>query len=454
MKREVVIMITKKIFNDLAIYMIGFGVIIGLFFPLFMLMVGIPSEYVLSPIFIILCVFAGFVVGLFNIFLSRQIVGRKLKQLSNHMKNIEKRLLNRQHETKAEQCLDENCYINIQSEDEIGQCGHAFNALVETLALAFQSESTVRTFTEVLASHLELSKLSDEALSSLMHSMHAAAGAILLEKDGDVEVISSLGILEPNVLLKSNHVWNVLKDQKRMHIEFPEDLVIENTLLTFKPKALLIEPIKYKDVTLGAIILASHLPYNEDLLSKMNMFSQGLSLAFRNAISHNRLQQLAAIDPLTNILNRRFGIDRLKEEFSRSIRNNAPLGVILFDIDHFKAINDTYGHIVGDKVLASLAKAVKTVLRDGDILFRYGGEEFIVLLPGAAVKDVIKAAEQIRHIAEDLEINYQEQVLKITISLGGVSYPEMNVTSFELLMSMADQKMYLAKERGRNQSVV
>jgi two-component system, cell cycle response regulator len=447
-------MITKKIFNDLAIYMIGFGVIIGMLFPLFILIIGVPSEYVLSPIFILLCIVAGFIVGLFNIFLSRQVVGKKLKQLSMHMKKIEQRLLNREHEVNAEQCLSADCYINIQSEDEIGKCGQAFNALVETLALAFQSESTVRTFTEVLASHLELNKLSDEALSSLMHTMHAAAGAILLEKDGEVEVLSSLGILEPNVLLKSNHVWQVLKDQKRLLIEFPENLIVENTLLTFKPKALLIEPIQYKDVTLGAIILASHLPYNEDLLSKMNMFSQGLSLAFRNAISHNRLQQLAAIDPLTNILNRRFGIERLKEEFSRSIRNDAPLGVIIFDIDHFKTINDTYGHIVGDKVLANLAKAVKTVLRDGDILFRYGGEEFVVLLPGAATKDVIKAAEQIRHVAEDLKVSYQDQIIKITISLGGVSHPELDAKSVDLLIAKADQKMYLAKERGRNQSVV
>ena len=89
------------------------------------------------------------------------------------------------------------------------------------------------------------------------------------------------------------------------------------------------------------------------------------------------------MDPLTDAYNRRFGLARLREEFSRAVRAENPLGILMLDLDHFKAINDTYGHLVGDRVLRAVATACRRVVREGDILIRYGGEEFLVLLPGA-----------------------------------------------------------------------
>lgn len=448
-------MITKKIFTDLAIIMIGFGIVIGIFFPFFVLITGTPSSYVMTPLFFILCVLAGFVVGLFNIFLARRIVGSKIRQLAKHMIRVEERLISRSTSYERIDCTSEDCYIrDIQSEDEIGESAHAFNALIETLSDAFQMEENVRSFTAILASNLELDKLSDEALNQLIKNMKASAGAILLERDGELKAISTRGIARADSLISNEQVWHVLKNKERLIIDYPEGVALDGLIVTFRPRTLLIDPITYKDVCLGVVMLASTTSFEAEALNAMVLYGQGLSLAFKNAISHDQLQHLAAVDPLTNILNRRFGSSRLNEEYARSVRNDSPLGVLIFDIDHFKVINDTYGHIVGDKILLMLTRAVKNVLREGDIFYRYGGEEFIVLLPGASRKDVLKAAEQIRHTTEDLETHHNDQTLKITVSVGGTSFPEIEATNAEGLIKIADQKLYQAKEAGRNRSII
>ncbi|HKL47866.1 MAG TPA: GGDEF domain-containing protein, partial [Candidatus Izemoplasmatales bacterium] len=186
----------------------------------------------------------------------------------------------------------------------------------------------------------------------------------------------------------------------------------------------------------------------------MELFGNGLSLAFRNAITYNQLQRLAANDPLTGIYNRRFGIQRLKEELSRSIRYNMPIGLVMFDIDHFKNINDNYGHVIGDKVLINLTETIKSTLREGDIFFRYGGEEFVVVLPGASIKDVMKTSEIMRHTIEDMVTKHNAQNLKITISLGGTSFPEHDEDNADDMLKYVDNKMYQAKDSGRNISVI
>ena len=122
-----------------------------------------------------------------------------------------------------------------------------------------------------------------------------------------------------------------------------------------------------------------------------------------NALAHDRLERLAAIDPLTEAYNRRFGLARLHEEYSRAVRAEAPLGILMLDLDHFKAVNDIYGHLVGDRVLRAVARACRRVIREGDVLVRYGGEEFLVLLPGAGVDDVMQIGERIRRaVGRDL----------------------------------------------------
>jgi diguanylate cyclase (GGDEF)-like protein len=162
------------------------------------------------------------------------------------------------------------------------------------------------------------------------------------------------------------------------------------------------------------------------------------------------VQKLAAIDPLTNVYNRRFGLSRLHEEFVRSVKQNTALAVLMIDIDHFKQVNDVYGHTVGDRVLRSIAASVRSQLREGDILIRLGGDEFMVVLLGASRSDALEVGEAIRRQVSEKHIKYGEQLIQVTLSIGGASFPEVDVEYEKELVEAADQALYRVKESGRN----
>ena len=159
------------------------------------------------------------------------------------------------------------------------------------------------------------------------------------------------------------------------------------------------------------------------------------------------------MDPLTDAYNRRFGLGRLREEFSRAVRAESPLGALMLDLDHFKAINDTYGHLVGDRVLRAVAGACRRVLREGDVLVRYGGEEFLVLLPGAGPEDVRQVGERVRRAIEETSVTDGELRTAVTVSLGGATFRDAT-DSPESLIARADKALYEAKEGGRNRIAV
>jgi diguanylate cyclase (GGDEF)-like protein len=123
---------------------------------------------------------------------------------------------------------------------------------------------------------------------------------------------------------------------------------------------------------------------------------------------------------------------------------------MMCDIDHFKNVNDTYGHLVGDKVLIQIAKLAKNAIREGDIFIRYGGEEFLAILPGASQSDTRNVAEKFRRIIEEMTIQHIDQNIKVTISIGISSFPEAIIASATDLIDLADKSLYRAKENGRN----
>jgi two-component system cell cycle response regulator len=136
------------------------------------------------------------------------------------------------------------------------------------------------------------------------------------------------------------------------------------------------------------------------------------------------------------------------------VRAEAPLGILMLDLDHFKAVNDTYGHVVGDRVLRAVAHACRRVLREGDVLVRYGGEEFLVLLPGAGTADLAQIGERIRRAVAETTVVEGDQQVAVTVSLGGTTYRDSVTTSSELLVAQADAALYEAKAAGRDRLLV
>lgn len=445
--------LTQKVFNDLAIYMISFGFFIGIIFPFFVVLMGIPANLVLTEVFFSLCILAGIIVGALNIIMAKTVVGKRLKLLAGRMSFIEEKLNTSMSIAELDECTREQCSIPVDSKDEIGESAKAFNNLVHALSLSIKTESSLKQFNEILSSQLELDILSKNALDELISYMHADAGALVIEKNGELKLASSYGIKNAEKLCENDTVWGVLKSSRRKHIKMDPDIRIEGTLVDFHPKDIILEAIMHKGVSLGVIILASSSSFNEELCSGFEMFSKNLSLALRNAVTYEQLQRLAANDPLTGIYKRRFGLTRLNEEFNRSIRTDTPIGILMFDIDHFKEINDTYGHTVGDKVLVSITQVAKMTLRKGDFIIRYGGEEFLTILPGASKEDTEFIAERIRHMIEESACSHGNQQIKITVSIGLASFPEFNAQDEMELIRNADEAMYSAKEKGRNRIV-
>jgi diguanylate cyclase (GGDEF)-like protein len=230
-------------------------------------------------------------------------------------------------------------------------------------------------------------------------------------------------------------------------------MVVDSLLVGRVAREIVVAPVTFKTVPLGVVILATPARFERDGLELLEHLRANLALAVNNALAHDRLERLAAVDPLTDAYNRRFGLARLREEYSRAVRAENPLGILMLDLDHFKAVNDTYGHLVGDRILRAVAGACRRVLRDGDVLVRYGGEEFLVLLPGAGPEDVRQVGERIRRAVAESSVADAGQRVAVTVSLGGATYRDAS-DSMESLVAMADGALYEAKESGRDRLVV
>jgi diguanylate cyclase (GGDEF)-like protein len=202
----------------------------------------------------------------------------------------------------------------------------------------------------------------------------------------------------------------------------------------------------------GFINLASHEPgfYNPDLVSRLQAFADQAAIAIENANLYAEVQRLATLDELTGVFNRRRLFELGERELERSRRYQVPLSAILLDIDHFKKINDTFGHTIGDQVLTGIAVTISRNIREIDLFGRYGGEEFVALLPQSELSSAREVAERLRGLVAGLQLNTDRGVLSVTISLGIANIvPE--VQSLAALIDRADQAMYAAKQAGRNQ---
>jgi diguanylate cyclase (GGDEF)-like protein len=168
----------------------------------------------------------------------------------------------------------------------------------------------------------------------------------------------------------------------------------------------------------------------------------------------NQLYESATRDPLTRALNRRAFQDRLTAEISYALRHREKLVAILLDIDHFKSINDTHGHAMGDVVLRGVATTIATTLRNEDVFARYGGEEFVLLGRGLKLPNGVKLAERIRHLVETAEFAAQNHPIRVTLSAGVAEFGENdNDATGEKLLRLADSRLYAAKAGGRNRVV-
>lgn len=219
--------------------------------------------------------------------------------------------------------------------------------------------------------------------------------------------------------------------------------------------SLISAPLISQDKMLGLLRLDSVGPasYTQDDLRFLTTISDLGAVALENAMLFQRTQELAIRDSLTALYTKGYFLDRLKEEFKRTVYQNASLSLLMIDIDHFKECNDKFGHAAGDIVLKEISFILNNFLKNKTTLScRFGGEEFCILLCATDKKSAVKSAEELRERIEEKKIVLRRQKMNITASIGVACYPQ-DCRSDEELIIKADTALYQAKQKGRNMVV-
>lgn len=184
-----------------------------------------------------------------------------------------------------------------------------------------------------------------------------------------------------------------------------------------------------------------------------------LKIGERIIALENKIRQLADTDPLTGVLNRRAFMNRLDVEIARCKRSKEPLALIMLDLDNFKSVNDNYGHITGDKVLSMVAYEIKMLVRKYDSIGRYGGEEFVICLPGASLSEASEIADRLRRKIEETVVPVDsgpsggQRGIKVTASFGVSVLGTESSAVVDALLKKTDEALYLAKRQGKNRVV-
>lgn len=203
---------------------------------------------------------------------------------------------------------------------------------------------------------------------------------------------------------------------------------------------------------LGEIIFGRRRRFNADELASLEHLLCSLLYPLRNALQYQRMVHCARLDPLTGLQNRISLDSETERHVQLAHRHNTPLSMVVLDMDHFKAVNDTFGHAFGDQVLRVLADRVSACMRTSDRVFRFGGEEFVLLLPNTDVEGARLLAERIRETLEAHPVVQGDRQVNVTLSLGVANLQPRE--RGDLLFERADAALYRAKTEGRNRVVV
>ncbi|MCM8791779.1 MAG: GGDEF domain-containing protein [Candidatus Omnitrophica bacterium] len=249
--------------------------------------------------------------------------------------------------------------------------------------------------------------------------------------------------------LEEDKIFLSFKELLSNFIVFKDCLFIRSSSLDMIPQAddevikLIIDSEVYGFLVLKGVSSAAD-------REKFYILAQQFLLAIKRAEFYQRVQELSIIDSLTGLFNRRYFLERLKEEWERTKKLKLKFSFLMIDVDNFKSYNDQFGHLVGDYILKEVASTIKDNSRHIDLVGRYGGEEFCVLLPQTDIEGACFAAERIRKNMEIKEIKAYDEKLKVTLSIGISQFPHDGKSYMEII-EKADLALYIAKAKGKNQ---
>lgn len=272
----------------------------------------------------------------------------------------------------------------------------------------------------------------------------------------DAEVLTAGGGAEALAIMASHDVTLVLCDVEMPGLDgfnflkitqgHPDLAEVPVIMLTVKEDL----GAKVKGLTEGASDYLTKPFHNEELVARVRVHLKLKQLQDELRQKNARLEELSRLDPVTQLANRRHFMEVLESEFARAQRYESPLSLVMLDVDYFKMVNDTWGHLAGDAALISVADVVRDLLRKCDHAARYGGEEFALLLPETPADGARTVAERVRRSVAAICLEQPQGTLTMTVSLGFSSFPGLQVAAPGDLIRMADEALYAAKRGGRN----
>lgn len=325
---------------------------------------------------------------------------------------------------------------------------------------ARQMEALYRATASLLGT-LDMDELLDEILGAAMRAIPSAEKGTLALADetGQLRVRAVRGYDDPHVrnmvMPETGYAAKSAREALSLLIEDVdalEDVFYEGDVAEVQAvKSGIVVPLVYGDRVYGVISLdaTKKFAFTRDDLEILRTFAITATAAIHNALLYADVQQMALTDDLTQVWNRRGFFDIARREFYRARRYSRPLSALMVDLDYFKRINDTYGHFVGDQVLARFAHVIVHHVRDVDIVGRYGGEEFMVLMPEATLEQAVQVAERLRETIARTRLETDVGAIQVTASLGVAALRDED-TAFQDILRRADQALYKAKEAGRN----
>lgn len=359
--------------------------------------------------------------------------------------------------------------------DEFNILGAVFNQLAEQLQQMVQLEQQqtqqlhlqveklvkariedarqLKQVGELLQSCQNQSEAADVVRISCQKIFEGSRGALFLTAGQGFEQASSWGDTTFKPHFEQDCCWAVRRG--KLHFFDSNDTALKCSHLTDHPEPALCIPLLARGDLVGVLTIepaaeyadaARWLEENQEAAASL---AEQLALALMNIKLRDSLQEQSLRDALTGLYNRRQMDSSVAEIFAKAIRQASPMSVLLIDIDHFKKLNDIHGHAVGDDALKLLAGLLQEMFRGSDLACRYGGEEFVVLLPGADLQVAVNRAEELRNRCQDMSFLVKGQPLGFTLSIGVAALKD-GISQPDELLKRADDALYTAKNQGRN----
>jgi diguanylate cyclase (GGDEF)-like protein/PAS domain S-box-containing protein len=356
-------------------------------------------------------------------------------------------------------------YEDITARRQAEEAVQAANAKLQALVAQVEARNRTMTLANEMADMLQACQTSEEAYKTIGLFIPSFfpddAGALYMVNNSRnlFEAVASWGqAAEWSLAFAPDECWSVRRG--RLHrVDNPQEALLCRHVTESIPGGYLCVPLIAQGETLGVFHIRLGPPAEEQAaelaMAKEQLaltVAEDMALALANLRLRETLRSQAIRDPLTGLFNRRYMEETLERELTRVKRQGAPLGVIMLDLDHFKQYNDTYGHRAGDDLLSALGNLVKSQIREEDIACRYGGEEFLLILPGTSMEVTLERAEILRQAVQEMHLHYRS-LKPITLSLGVAVYPDHGDTGLEIIQA-ADGALYRAKQAGRDRVMV